>query len=199
MGYKIAILRNHNHDPLICDLMWDEPYEGYPKACNQIIRRVAEIDPQCRWFVTGGHDIMPDTDVDADTIAEQCTQRFGGTFGVMEPTGDRWMEDELGRSANERVAAAPWIGREFALKTYGGNGPYFTGYWHDYSDNELAEVSELLGVRWMRRDLTQYNDHWMRQGGRRPSYHFKIRDTVAEAAKVFAARKADGFPGHESI
>lgn len=56
-----------------------------------------------------------------------------------------------------------WIGREFARRAYGGNGPLWDAYTHMFVDEELKCVAEKNGVYWMRPDLVQLHMHWQRE------------------------------------
>lgn len=113
------------------------------------------------------------------------------TFGVMQPTGDRWGIDpnthafvsrtqgcnscacqvcgrgeiapvHLTGAYIDRVAGSPWIGREFARRIYQGNGPYWPEYTHMGVDEELQAVAIKYGVFWQRPDLTHFHQHWGR-------------------------------------
>ena len=48
------------------------------------------------------------------------------TFGVMQPTGDRWGERN-GIATIDRIAGSPWMGREFCRRMYHGSGPMYNG------------------------------------------------------------------------
>jgi hypothetical protein len=88
-------------------------------------------------------------DAGAKQIAKECTAHFGGTFGVMQPTGDRWANGSI-----DRICGSPWLGREFCTRMYHGKGPMYGGYLHMFGDEELQHVATRLGVLWQRRDLT---------------------------------------------
>lgn len=136
---------------------------------------------------------------------------FGGTFGVMQPTGDRWGDDAASRKRFgedrgayiDRVAGSAWIGREFVRRTYGGNGPMWPEYFHMFNDEELQQVAEKLGVFWQRRDLTHFHQHCQReevigQGhGPRPEFLEKAysRENWNAMKAIYESRKAAGFPG----
>jgi hypothetical protein len=190
-------------------------YPGYAQATNTLISYAINTHPGARWFVIGGDDVFPDTTKRADEIADECLLNFSpltgrelrehGTFGVMQPTGDRW-GDKQGPYI-ERVAGSAWIGREFALRAYGGNGPLWHEYQHMYADEELQLVAQKLGVFWQRPDLTQIHQHWGRpREGETMGLSERIPDFLKEANSgahwkkyraIFEARKAAGFPGHE--
>ena len=82
---------------------------------------------------------------------------------------------------------------------YGGQGPLWPGWTHMHVDDELQAVATMLGVFWQRPDLTHYHDHWGRTTGRMPGYMRKANMEFNVSARIFAERKATGFPGHEPI
>jgi hypothetical protein len=207
-GYKIAVWRDPGpsaHLPL-ADIIMIAPYPGYARAVNHLAREVFTRDEECEWIVAGGDDTLPDLAHSPDEIAEQCTHNFGDTFGIMQPTGDRWGDDAYGRAhwpeapaMIDRIAGSPWIGREFARRMYGGLGPYWPGWHHNWLDEELKCVAEKSGVYWARRDLIHYHDHPVRKGLGWPAH---LADASAEYKRMepkFRERKGAGFPGHEPI
>jgi hypothetical protein len=130
-------------------------------------------------------------------------------FGVMQPTGDRWGENEPWARQQfpnapayiDRICGSPWMGRELCRRMYQGNGPLFEGYQHMYVDEELQCVAQSLGVLWQRRDLIHYHDHWGRTEGSAPE-HLAEATSAAHwdrSRAIFNRRKAEGFPGHEPI
>jgi hypothetical protein len=196
-------------------------YPGYAQAVNRLIAIICEHRPTAEWFVAAGDDVQPDLNHTAEEVAEQCTEHFGGaiplpgvdrnpkwrTFGVMQPTGDRW-GDRQGAYI-DRVCGSAWIGREFATCMYQGDGPLWPEYFHMFVDEELQTVAEKMGVFWQRPDLIQRHNHW---GRTEPGKPLPNRDRMPEflkeansaeqwdkAQKLFRARKAAGFPGHEPL
>lgn len=171
----------------------EREYRGYAEAVNHLTR--IALVAGAEWIVTGGDDVWPDPSRTAEEIAEQCEEHFksfaariqnNGTFGVMQPTGDRWGEhadahefagmgaacSRCGRGRDcdqhlmgayiDRVAGSPWIGAEFARRINGGNGPLWHQYFHMFEDQELMEVAQRLGVFWQRPDLVHHHQHWGR-------------------------------------
>src|SRR5216683_3069212 len=151
-GYRIALWRDTPDDAPICDLLLTGKYPGYALAVNALAAEVLSHDAQCEWIVTGGDDTEPDPNHSPEQIAAQCRDHFGSTFGVMQPTGDRWGDSKS--AYIDRVAGSPWLGREFCQRVNGGNGPLWHEYFHMGVDEELQAVAERLGVFWSRRDLT---------------------------------------------
>lgn len=209
-GYKTAIWRDPSAAPLSSDILIEAKYPGYYKACNLLIREALK-DQECNWVVCAGDDTLPDPKHTPNFIAAQCCSKFvrfgplcpemDNTFGVMQPTGDPW-SDLKGRII-ERIAGSPWIGRTFAERAYGGNGPYCEEYWHMGGDEELQCVARNLGVFWQRPDLNHRHNHWARQPGHTeadmPAF-LRRANSQAEWANflsVFESRKAHNFPGHE--
>jgi len=225
MGYMIALWRDYGESADLWSSIMDAGdiclemyvYPGYARATNRVIAEALSCG--ARWCVIGGDDVWPDTTKRADEIARECEQWYGmltrevdfpgdfpgPTFGVMQPTGDQW-GDKQGPYI-ERVAGSAWIGREFALRAYGGNGPLWPEYQHMYADEELQLVAQKLGVFWQRPDLTQIHQHWGRpREGETVGLSERMPDFLKEANSgahwrkyraIFEARKAAGFPGHE--
>ena len=180
-------------------------YKGYPEAVNFLAKRSLAKDPECQWILCAGDDTLPDPNHTADEIAAQCSEYFGmlsgkygvGTFGVMQPTGDRWA-DHLGVII-ERIAGSPWMGRSFCERINQGQGPLWPEYMHNWADEELQNVAQKLGVLWQRRDLMQYHNHCRRNGG--PwAPHLQGADADYRRFKpLFDARKKMGFPGSDPL
>jgi hypothetical protein len=224
-GYKIVLWRDRQDEsPDLADALYIENYPGYAEAANILIGFAMAHDRSADWFVTGGDDVDPDPTKTADEIAEECTRYFldlhekhcagctidanlVATFGVMQPTGDRW-GDRQGAYI-DRVAGSPWIGREFARRTYNGNGPYWPEYTHMGVDEELQAVATKIGVFWQRPDLTQMHWHWGRpRDGERIGKQERMPDFLKvpnsqehwnEYKRIFSERQQNGFPGHELL
>ena len=231
MGYLVALRRDLGAALPDCDHLQYGEYHGYAKACNGLIRDVMRLDSDAQWFVTGGDDTLPDPNKRADLIGFECARHFGekqgvyreeltamcdqsgsrtqmgrfnwSTFGVMQPTGDRYAGGSI-----DRIAGSPWIGREFAERAYGGNGPYWPEYKHMFVDEEIREVALKLGVYWMRPDLVHLHMHFMRESAALDSKaiakfippHLIEANSPAHWNKfkaLYESRKAAGFPGHE--
>ena len=198
-GYRTAVFRDFRDSNVNADLVLFGTYPGYAEAVNRLCRAVRDSDSDASWLVTGGDDTWPDPTKRADDIAAECTEHFGGTFGVMQPTGDRWGEDESGSAYIDRICGSPWMGREFTRRMYGGEGPLWSGYFHMCVDDELQQVAKLLGVLWQRRELIHYHDHWWRRHNEMPQYLEKANVELRTARDVLRDRKNSGFPGHEPI
>lgn len=220
MGYNVLVQRDIGES--IPTVHIQRLYLGYAEAVNFLARLVLEGSTDVDWIVTGGDDMLPDPHKSAEEIARECSQYFRAqipgiepplytcTFGVMQPTGDRWLVNGPGtKPGSECVAGSPWMGREFCRRMYGGRGPLCEEYFHCGEDEELQEVATMLGVFWQRPDLTHYHDHWGRpregeklgHASRMPA--FLARANSAEEWKrmkaTLARRKAAGWPGHEPI
>jgi hypothetical protein len=221
-GYKIALWCDFDDgaSPGSDLTMWGK-YPGYAGAVNQLIRSAIDADPEAEWFIAAGDDVLPDPNHTAEEIAAQCRFRFYNaligpwteTFGVMQPTGDRWGEPERpGRPARayiDHVCGSAWIGREFAKRAYGGNGPLWHEYFHMFVDEELHKVATKFGVLWQRPDLTQHHQHWGRpREGERYGLASRMPDFLRKANSadewnkgkaILQAREAAGFPGSELL
>lgn len=201
-GYKIALLRQgeniHGADLSIPA----DKYLGWARSINVLAAEVLRVDPAANWIVSGGDDTLPDTN-HPEHIAADCFQHFNGTFGVMQPTGDRWAGGSI-----DRICGSPWLGREFCKRMYGGRGPMYQEYMHMFGDEELHYVASKLGVLWQRRDLSHLHKHYFRTDKDGVNYSAKIpahmvewngRRHWTESQGLFQARKFAGFPGHEPI
>lgn len=208
---------------IVADSVHMAPYKGYAAAVNELIKHAMRIDPAAEWFIAAGDDTLPDPSKTAEEIAGDLRAHFWNqyeccyppnrTFGVMQPTGDRWHEG-VGGFANapiDRVAGSAWYGREYCRRMYGGAGPLYPGYRHMFVDEEAQEVATKMGVFWQRRELTQRHNHWgrgetdqtvieMKPGTIPP--HLEQWNTTKhwqESKAFFLSRKAAGFPGHAPI
>lgn len=180
-GYKIALWLDPGVDPqaYCCDNFIEAEYPGYAQAVNHLIRKVLAMDLECDWVVTGGDDVWPDPDKRAEEIAEECTKYFWDraqtsfeiTFGVMQPTGDRFGDDPWSRhkwpdapAYIDRICGSPFMGRDFCRRANNGIGPLHPHFFHMHVDECLLEYAKMLGILWQRRDLTHHHDHWGRTG-----------------------------------
>lgn len=179
MGYKVALYRDaeNSREPEIdADVVVYLEYDGYAKAVNMLANAILLRDPECEWIVTGGDDTIPDQTKRAEVIALECTQHFAGTFGVMQPTGDRWGADPaqpnfVGSAYIDRVAGSPWLGRAWCERAHGGQGPLHPDFAHMFVDEALRGAAVTLKCYWERPDLTHFHDHWARkQGQQMPGY-----------------------------
>lgn len=207
-GYKLAIWRDTGDEPVACDMLIRGDYPGHYDCANRIVRAVFEHDSSCDWVACCSDDTEPDATHTPRTIAEQCSAHFemlARTFGVMQPTGDRFAGGSI-----DRICGSPWIGREFARRMYQGRGAFFPEYWHMFGDEELQQVALKLGVLWQRRDLVHFHRHFMREHGRIDSGAVRVtvpshlieansREHWDKYKALFLARKAAGFPGSEPI
>ena len=111
----------------------------------------------------------------------------------MQPTGDRYGEGYI-----DTAAASPWIGREFAVRAYGGHGPFRDEYHHFYADTELQQVALKLRCFWQRPDITQEHKHWSRFGNNKPEFADDLYSLYWDRDEaLYKARQAAGFSGHE--
>lgn len=221
MGYRVAVLRQG--EPIDCEVQIPTgEYKGWAPSVNILAQWVVEHDPKAEWIVSGGDDYEPDMSASPELIALECCNHFYATtmkhetFGVMQPTGDRWgdtMASRMQYGGNrgayiDRIAGSPWFGREWVQRAYQGKGPMCGEYFHMYADEELQEVATKLGVYWQRRDLIQLHAHWGRRSGDEfaniadcPEFLHPVNTSQHwhESQKLFTERKAAGWPGHEPI
>ncbi len=176
-----------------CHLLRVGKYQGYAASINLLTAHVAETcNPD--WFVIGGDDQTPDPVKDAATIAEECSEHFAGTFGVMQPVGDLF-----GALSNRSAIVSPWFGRDWRRRMYGGKGPLCPEYFHYYEDAEHMWIAHQLGRLWWREDLTHFHDHFSRRGEDIPD-HLKDKARHGDISRdLFMMRRSANFPGHEPI
>jgi hypothetical protein len=220
MGYRIATLREF---PISGRLQSDfdmvsTKYRGFYRSQNQLLAYAFSRNPDCDWCVCAADDIDPDPTRKADEIAKECSFHFAGsvstrheaTFGVMQPTGDRWGADEPWALQNhpyrpayiDRIAGSPWIGREYARRANMGNGPWWPEYTHMFGDEELWNVARMRRCYQERRDLTHYHDHCRRDGvARTPDFHKETYSSEhwRKYGDLFRERQAVNFPGSEFL
>lgn len=191
-GYRTAVLVDgETPAPANADVVHREPiYKGYGWANNLLV----ELLPGADIYVFGGHDIDPDPDHDPQAIGRECIAKFGGTFFVMQPTGDPWIDHCI-----RHFCGSPWIGREFAKRAYGGRGPYWPEYFHYYDDTELQNIAIRERCFWQREDLSQVHSHWSKSQLERPEYLIKTQPRVASSRELFGRRRAAGFPGSKFL
>lgn len=196
LGYKVALLRQGERIP--CELaIYTEQYLGYAQSINTLVKHVLAADRNAAWIVTGGDDYWPDENHYARRIGRDCLVHFDGTYGIMQPTGDRY-----GNGYIDTAAASPWMGRQWCERMYGGRGPLCEQYRHMFTDQELQEVAQKLGVFWQRQDITQIHDHWTRkENSICPPFLAEVTfgKTNKRDRATFLQRRAVGFPGHEPI
>lgn len=217
MGYRVALWRDAGEAPSCDRLFGYQLYPGYAVAVNAMAYAVFADDPACDWIVATGDDTDPDPTKRAGEIARECSDYFRqhanlfdlrttiagrDTFGVMQPTGDPW-RDTQGRII-ERIAGSPWLGREWCRRINRGVGPLWPEYTHCFADEELQNVAIKLGVFWQRPDLTHHHDNWARERHERADMPAFLTEANSpehweKYSKLFAERKAAGFPGHEPI
>jgi hypothetical protein len=224
-GYKIALWCDPPESAHVARLndrtqvFVHHPYPGYSAAVNNLIKGVMNTDPTAEWFIIGGDDVEPDPNHSAEDIAAQTCAHFGGavggiigniernpfyrTFGVMQPTGDRFAQGSI-----DKIAGSAWIGRSFCKRAYSGQGPLWPEYHRFFQDQELQEVAIKLGVFQQRPDLVHFH-HWY---GRATSDlysetkpaelppHLKEQEKLWQSEKaLFYRRQRAGFPGSEPI
>jgi hypothetical protein len=234
-GYKIALWQDLSEvQPCAGNFDYENEivsvgeYPGYSKAVNHLIAMVMYMDLNCEWFVIGGDDVCPDPNHTAEEIALETSKWFGygwnkhipmlqepwetphplgpdATFGVMQPTGDRFAEGSI-----DRICGSAWLGREFCRRINQGNGPLWPEYVHNFVDEELQNVAIKYGIFQQRRDLIHLHRHFQRQSdalnspaiARPTPAHLKAAfspEGWGPYKAIFEKRKREGFPGSEPI
>lgn len=223
-GYRLALWRDE-HDPVIdADVSWGSvsKYPGYAVAVNTLVKQIFALDQDAQWIVTGGDDVEPDANHSAEEIAEQCVYHFSyefmlktgtphdiarsmpeATFGVMQPTGDRFADGSI-----DRICGSPWMGRTFCKRINQGRGPLWSEYTHMFVDEEIQNVAIKHGILWQRRDLTHYH-RWCKRTGENTFNHGLPAPAFLREAysadhwvkfdTLYKRRRAAGFPGSEPL
>jgi hypothetical protein len=204
LGYKTAVLLDEPADGLpvhVADadlVVTAKPYPGYFSSVNRLCRKIDERHVKLEYapadiVVTGGDDMFPHPKLSAVELASQFYEHFPDGFGVMQPIGDT-----LGGTS--RICGSPWMGRGWLDRAYGGRGPLWHDYMAFYGDQELLDVTTMLGVLWQRPDVVQFHDHPSRRGGPRPMpYQIANQRFVAPDSAIYSARKAANFPHHAPL
>ena len=191
-GYKTAALIDPGcPEPSNVDLLVRcDHYYGYGWANNLLSSKLTDVD----WIVFGGDDGLPDPNHKPQDIARECTQHFNGTFGVMQPIGEEWLNRCIAT-----FCGSPWIGKEFRRRANQGHGPYWEAYRHYYDDTELQNRAIAFNCFWQRSDLSHYHNHWTRRLIDRPKHLIDKAALEAMSRDLFLKRCVDGFPGSELI
>jgi len=197
-GYKIAVIcPDHLYDEYvpITDVAIKESknfgYSGWPKSVNIICKELQNVDI----VIAAGDDMYPDKNHTAEELRIQFINYFNGTFGVMQPTGDKF--GSLACPECEQICGSAWLGKDFRNKINKGNGPMWEEYWHMYADTELYQVAKKHNCLWIREDLNQYHEHRLRK-----THNFKPTipsGNTKLAHDIYYKRKKDNFLNSEPI
>lgn len=192
LGYRTAALVDgETPEPANCDLcVRFERYGGYGWSVNRLCERLPDAD----WIVTGGDDTLPEPGLPPAVIAAQCAEHFRGTFGVMQPTGDPWLNHCI-----KHFAGSPWMGREFRRRIRLGTGPYDERYFHYFDDCALKAYATKHAGYWERPDLAQVHEHWTKRGIERPDYLKPKASREPISRMLYQRELAAGFPGSEPL
>jgi len=186
-GYATAVLveTKEEKQPNIDTIIYEPEWAGFPTAANKLCQSLAS---NFDIVVIGGNDLFPVTTKTAQELEKEFKEHFKGTLGLMHPTGDRYGSIDI-------VSVCPWIGAQYIKTMYGGYGPYYSGYYHYFCDAELQDVAVKNNLFWQRPDLSQFHDHWGRNGSSRPE-HLMAANTRHTADKAtYEHRKQHNFPG----
>lgn len=190
-GYRVIVLQDRvRFDVHGAEVYHHGEYHGYAWAVNYLYRVVSGVSG-APVVVLIGDDMDPDPHKSPGEIRREFEERFPDTFGVMQPIGDPL-------SGVDRICGSPWVGRSFASRINGGVGPLWPGYYHFFADEELFDVTTMLGCLWQRRDLSHYHDHWSRRG-ERPPHLGAAQDNWDADKATHTERKSKGFPGHAPL
>ena len=191
-GYRVAVLQNQERGEVPADrVLWSDHYPGWAGSINRLIREL--VPASAGLIVSGGDDMLPDPDRGAAELAAEFFERFPDGFGVMQPCGDPFF-------GSENFCGSPWLGRGFCDAAYGGRGPLWAGYRHNWADVELHNVAGALGALWMRPEVTQAHEHFSRSGEPEPAWWSRnVAAADRRDVELLLARRYAGFPGHEPL
>ena len=232
-GYEIALWRDDLPETIparVADWVLSAlEYPGYARAVNVLVQQICAEYPGAEWFVAGGDDVFPDPNHTAEEIAAQLRAHFAGlaciqhrscgcetcrertcTFGVMQPTGDRFAGGSI-----DRICGSPWMGREFCKRINQGHGPLWPEYTHMWVDEELQHVAIKYGVFWQRPDLIHLHRHFQRESDaldspalpvdgvkiKRPHFLEEANSNAhwTKYKGIFLNRQQRGVPGSEPL
>ena len=198
LGYNIAILCPtflEKEYKSLADIVISESetdgYQGWPKSVNIISNKLNNVDI----IVAAGDDMYPDKNQTALILREQFLDHFKGTFGVMQPYGDKF--GSMACPECEQICGSAWLGRDFRNKINKGKGPMWEEYFHMYADTELYQVAKKHNCLWIRDDLTQYHEHRLRG-----THNFKPTipfENIHKAKLIYDDRKRNNFPNTELL
>jgi len=176
-GYKVAVLVEEPvvDQPHIDTIITISEWKGFPHAANTLCKSI-EYDI----IVIAGNDLYPELRRPAQILGAEFIEHFGGTNGIMHPTGDRY-------GLIDEASICPWIGKDYGI------APYNEEYYHYYCDGELQDVAVQKGTFWQRPDVIQYHDHWGRTSAKRPKHLMPALAHHPEDKATYERRKANGF------
>jgi hypothetical protein len=197
-GYKIAVVvpdRLLSQYSGLADIIVAESsiggYRGWPKAVNYLSGLLSDYEI----IIAAGDDMYPDSDYEAHQLRLQFVRHFGGTFGVMQPYGDKF--GSMACDTCEQICGSSWLGKEFREKINQGKGPMWEEYWHMWADTELYQVATKYNCLWIRGDLKQYHEHRLRGTHK---FHPTIPSgNTKQAEKIYRDRKSNNFPNSEPL
>ena len=172
----------------------EDEYAGWGESFNLMARYLAG---QYDWMGTGGDDCFPDPRLDAETIGNELSSHFGGTFGVCQATADQWAWNKNGSA--DPICFAPFIGSDFAKRWSGGRGAFWPDYFQWFADNELFETANRAELFLQRTDWLVDHRHVAKDGRQAPEYKLSKQPRWQADHDLYHARKRDGFPGHSPI
>jgi hypothetical protein len=188
-------------------------YLGWARSVNLIVGKVMAEFADADWFVTGGDDYWPDPHRRAEEIAAECSHHFAAfhagpdaapgvdlsvksviaavngvalhSFGVMQPTGDRWGEGRCTTcNAEGRVVAATTL-TQYGVTECLEVCPDCHGTRHS------AVIDRICGSPWMGREFCRRMYHG--SGPLYNGYYHNFADeelqNVARKLGVFRQRR----------
>ncbi len=195
-GYEIFVEQDRyrfslDYVPNCVRRLSDDPYPGWPTVVNRLARYAFSIGVQV--VVAAGDDMRPDPNLTAEQMGTRYLTRFPDGGGVMQPIGDDF-------DGTDRICGSPIVGRDWFYRSYGGGGHVLCDeYKNFYADEELLNVSWLLGLLWQDPATCHYHDHWTRRGEPRPETAHHTQTWWDQDKATFERRRAAGWPGTQYI
>lgn len=189
MGYRVCVLQDRERGEIPADRVIScDRYPGWAASVNRLCREA--VPPDAAAVVTGGDDLLPAPDRPAPVLLREMLDRFPDSFGVMQPCGDPHL------NAGE-YCGSPWFGRAWIDAAYGGRGPLWPEYRHNWADHELRWVARGLDVLFDRPDVCQRHEHFTKSGEPAPAHwEASVAANDRHDVELFIARLWRGFPGH---
>lgn len=194
-GYKIALWCDPGQlrDDLTMALLLIGGYPGVWRAWNALAKASFAVGADV--VVLAGDDMTPDPNLNAQQVAERYFKHFPNGEGVYQPTGDKQGELINGEWNSRRICGSPWIGKEWALRAYSGEGPVNGEYNAFYADEELLEMAKHYRRLVQDDEVTQNHLHWSWGHLPRQDYHQRNQQKWLKDKELFMARKAVGKMG----
>jgi hypothetical protein len=197
-GYRTLIYQDIGAFACRADIVRFGRFPGYYRIINELVE--AALCEGADVVTCAGDDMLPDPDFTAEEIGTAYLKQFPNGEGVLQACGDPQGPDDRGVAAAARICGSPTFGREWIMRSYKGNGPFYTGYHSYYGDEDLWNVAQAHQALWLAPQFIFKHLHWSFGHMERTPYQKRNSDQHwFSDAELFCNRKAMGFPGSELI